>query len=160
MDIPVEKVQKLKTIRGESGVFWRLRWAAMANRRWAILIEDRWVGSPVDAVIDTNVRDETAGILKTLSPREKVIRLRFGMACEREHTLEEIRQSSTSPGTHPARSKPRRCGSSGRRKGAAFARAFWRLGSAVFCGNGDVEGVSGFASDQPCSSDIKIGNRF
>jgi RNA polymerase sigma factor (sigma-70 family) len=42
---------------------------------------------------DTNVRDETAGILKTLSPKEeKVIRLRFGIGCEREHTLEEIGQ--------------------------------------------------------------------
>ena len=57
------------------------------------LIEDRWVGSPVDAVIDSNVRDETANILKTLSPKEeKVIRLRFGIGCEREHTLEEIGQ--------------------------------------------------------------------
>jgi RNA polymerase primary sigma factor len=39
------------------------------------------------------VRDETANILKTLSPKEeKVIRLRFGIGCEREHTLEEIGQ--------------------------------------------------------------------
>jgi RNA polymerase primary sigma factor len=51
------------------------------------------VGSPVDAVIDSNVRDETANILKTLSPKEeKVIRLRFGIGYEREHTLEEIGQ--------------------------------------------------------------------
>jgi len=57
------------------------------------LIEDRWVGSPVDAVNESKVSDETAGILKTLSPREeKVIRLRFGIGCEREHTLEEIGQ--------------------------------------------------------------------
>jgi len=34
----------------------------------------------VDAVIDSNVRDETANILKTLSPKEdSVIRLRFGI---------------------------------------------------------------------------------
>ena len=34
-----------------------------------------------------------AGILKTLSPKEeKVVRLRFGIGCEREHTLEEIGQ--------------------------------------------------------------------
>ena len=47
----------------------------------------------MDAVIEGNVRDETSGILKTLSPREeKVIRLRFGIGCEREHTLEEIGQ--------------------------------------------------------------------
>ena len=43
--------------------------------------------------IRDSVRDETAGILKTLSPKEeKVIRLRFGIGCEREHTLEEIGQ--------------------------------------------------------------------
>jgi RNA polymerase primary sigma factor len=47
----------------------------------------------VDVINETNVRDETAGILRTLSPREeKVIRLRFGIGCEREHTLEEIGQ--------------------------------------------------------------------
>ena len=57
------------------------------------LIEDRFVGSPVDAINEGNVRDETAGILKILSPREeKVIRLRFGIGCESEHTLEEIGQ--------------------------------------------------------------------
>ena len=39
------------------------------------------------------MRDETAGILKTLSPKEeKVIRLRFGIGCECERTLEEIGQ--------------------------------------------------------------------
>ena len=71
MDIPVEKVQKLKTIS-----------------RDPVSLE-----TPVDAVIDSNVRDETANILKTLSPKEeKVIRLRFGIGCEREHTLEEIGQ--------------------------------------------------------------------
>jgi len=47
----------------------------------------------VDGVIESNVRDETAGILKTLSLKEeRVIRLRFGIGCEREHTLEEIGQ--------------------------------------------------------------------
>jgi RNA polymerase primary sigma factor len=44
-------------------------------------------------VIDSNVREETADVLKTLSPKEeKVIRMRFGIGCEREHTLEEIGQ--------------------------------------------------------------------
>jgi hypothetical protein len=44
-----------------------------------------------DSVIDANIRDETARILKMLSPKqEKVIRLRFGIGCEREHTLGEI----------------------------------------------------------------------
>ena len=69
------------------------RWAAMANLRSAISLKTAgWVRRS-SAVIDSNVRDETANILKTLSPKEeKVIRLRFGIGCEREHTLEEIGQ--------------------------------------------------------------------
>jgi RNA polymerase primary sigma factor len=92
MDIPVEKVQKLKTISRDP-VSLETPVGRDGESALGDLIEDRWVGSPVDAVIDTNVRDETANILKTLSPKEeKVIRLRFGIGCEREHTLEEIGQ--------------------------------------------------------------------
>ncbi|MFN7921296.1 MAG: RNA polymerase sigma factor RpoD [Bryobacteraceae bacterium] len=92
MDIPVEKVQKLKTISRDP-VSLETPVGRDGESALGDLIEDRWVGSPVDAVIDTNVRDETANILKTLSPKEeKVIRLRFGIGCDREHTLEEIGQ--------------------------------------------------------------------
>jgi RNA polymerase primary sigma factor len=92
MDIPVEKVQKLKTISRDP-VSLETPVGRDGESALGDLIEDRWVGSPVDAVIEGNVRDETAGILKTLSPKEeKVIRLRFGIGCEREHTLEEIGQ--------------------------------------------------------------------
>ena len=92
MDIPVEKVQKLKTISRDP-VSLETPVGSDGESALGDLIEDRWVGSPVDAVIESNVRDETAGILKTLSPKEeKVIRLRFGIGCEREHTLEEIGQ--------------------------------------------------------------------
>ncbi|MBV9399130.1 MAG: RNA polymerase sigma factor RpoD [Bryobacterales bacterium] len=92
MDIPVEKVQKLKTISRDP-VSLETPVGRDGESALGDLIEDRWVGSPVDAVIDTNVKDETANILKTLSPKEeKVIRLRFGIGCEREHTLEEIGQ--------------------------------------------------------------------
>ncbi len=92
MDIPVEKVQKLKTISRDP-VSLETPVGRDGESALGDLIEDRWVGSPVDAVIETNVRDETANILKTLSPKEeKVIRLRFGIGCEREHTLEEIGQ--------------------------------------------------------------------
>jgi RNA polymerase primary sigma factor len=92
MDIPVEKVQKLKTISRDP-VSLETPVGRDGESALGDLIEDRWVGSPVDAVIESNVRDETAGILKTLSPKEeKVIRLRFGIGCEREHTLEEIGQ--------------------------------------------------------------------
>jgi RNA polymerase primary sigma factor len=92
MDIPVEKVQKLKTISRDP-VSLETPVGRDGESALGDLIEDRWVGSPVDTVIDTNVRDETANILKTLSPKEeKVIRLRFGIGCDREHTLEEIGQ--------------------------------------------------------------------
>lgn len=92
MDIPVEKVQKLKTISRDP-VSLETPVGRDGESALGDLIEDRWVGSPIDAVIDTNVREETANILKTLSPKEeKVIRLRFGIGCEREHTLEEIGQ--------------------------------------------------------------------
>ena len=92
MEIAAEKVQQLKTISrdpvsletpvGRDGE------TALGN-----LLEDRWVGSPVEAVIESNVQEETADVLKTLSPKEeRVIRMRFGIGCDREHTLEEIGQ--------------------------------------------------------------------
>jgi RNA polymerase primary sigma factor len=93
MDISVDKVEKLKTI-SRYPVSLETPVGRDGESTLGDLIEDRWVGSPVDAVIVSNVRDETADILKTLSPREeKVIRLRFGIGCDREHTLEEIGQT-------------------------------------------------------------------
>jgi RNA polymerase primary sigma factor len=92
MDIPVEKVQKLKTISRDP-VSLETPVGRDGESALGDLIEDRWVASPVDSVIDSNIREETAAILKTLSPKEeKVIRLRFGIGCDREHTLEEIGQ--------------------------------------------------------------------
>ena len=92
MDIPVEKVQKLKTILHDP-LSLEMPVGSEGDSALDDLIEDRSVGSPVDAIIEGGVRDETTCILKTLSPREeKVIRLRFGIGCEREHTLEEIGQ--------------------------------------------------------------------
>jgi len=92
MEIPAEKVQKLKTISRDP-VSLETPVGRDGESALGDLLEDRWVGSPVEAVIDSNVRDETADVLKTLSPKEeKVIRMRFGIGCEREHTLEEIGQ--------------------------------------------------------------------
>ena len=92
MDIPVEKVQNLKTI-SRNAVSLETPVDRDGKASLGDLIEDRQVGSPVDAVNDTNVRDQMTNIIKSLTPRqEKVIRLRFGIGCEREHTLEEIGQ--------------------------------------------------------------------
>jgi RNA polymerase primary sigma factor len=58
------------------------------------LLQDRTMRSLTDAVFEKNVRAETADVLKTLSPsEEKVVRMRFGIGFEREHTLEEIAQN-------------------------------------------------------------------
>ncbi|MBI1354764.1 MAG: RNA polymerase sigma factor RpoD [Acidobacteria bacterium] len=92
MEISPEKVQKLKTISRDP-VSLETPVGRDGESALGDLLEDRWVGSPVDAVIDSNVREETADVLKTLSPKEeKVIRMRFGIGCDREHTLEEIGQ--------------------------------------------------------------------
>ena len=75
------------------------------------LIEDRWVGSPVDAVIESNVRDETADILKTLSPKEeKVIRLRSASAANGSTRSKRSARNSTSRASGSGKLKPRRCG--------------------------------------------------
>jgi RNA polymerase primary sigma factor len=92
MEIGAEKVQKLKTISRDP-VSLETPVGRDGESALGDLLEDRWVGSPVEAVIDSNVKEETADVLKTLSPKEeKVIRMRFGIGCDREHTLEEIGQ--------------------------------------------------------------------
>ena len=92
MEIPAEKVQKLKTISRDP-VSLETPVGRDGESALGDLLEDQWVGSPVDTVIDSTVREDTADVLKTLSPKEeKVIRMRFGIGCDREHTLEEIGQ--------------------------------------------------------------------
>ena len=55
------------------------------------LIEDRWVQPLTETMFDANVANETAGVLRMLAPNEeKIIRMRFGIGYEREHTLGEI----------------------------------------------------------------------
>ena len=57
------------------------------------LVDGRVV-SPSEAVINMNLREETAEVLKTLSPREeKIVKMRFGLQDGSEHTLEEVGQS-------------------------------------------------------------------
>ncbi len=50
-------------------------------------------GARADTVIESDVQDEITSVLHTLSPKEeKVIRMRFGIGCDRAHTLQEIGQ--------------------------------------------------------------------
>jgi RNA polymerase primary sigma factor len=56
-------------------------------------IVDRQGISPSESVINLNLREQTAEVLKTLSPREeKIVKMRFGLQDGSEHTLEEVGQ--------------------------------------------------------------------
>jgi RNA polymerase primary sigma factor len=56
-------------------------------------IVDRQGKSPSESVINLNLREQTAEVLKTLSPREeKIVKMRFGLHDGSEHTLEEVGQ--------------------------------------------------------------------
>ena len=92
MEISAEKVQQLKAISRDP-VSLETPVGRDGEDTLGDLLEDRWAGSSVDAVIESNVQDETADVLKTLSPKEEtIIRMRFGIGCDREHTLEDIGQ--------------------------------------------------------------------
>jgi RNA polymerase primary sigma factor len=57
------------------------------------LIEDRWLQPLGETLFENDVREGTADVLRTLDPtEEKVVRMRFGIGYDREHTLHEIAQ--------------------------------------------------------------------
>jgi RNA polymerase primary sigma factor len=93
MDIPEAKVRRvfkimqvpisLETPIGEEG-----------NSYLSDLIEDRAVVSPAEAVINVDLQEQTAQVLRTLTPREeKIMKMRFGLEDGSEHTLEEVGRS-------------------------------------------------------------------
>jgi RNA polymerase primary sigma factor len=56
-------------------------------------IEDKNALLPVDAAIQSNLRETTTRVLATLTPREeRVLRMRFGIGMNTDHTLEEVGQ--------------------------------------------------------------------
>jgi RNA polymerase primary sigma factor len=57
-------------------------------------IEDKAVVSSLDEVINLKLKEQTASVLKTLTPREeKIIKMRFGLEDGTQHTLEEVGQT-------------------------------------------------------------------
>ena len=90
MDIPEGKVRHaLKVMR--TPVSLETPIGIEGDSHLGDLIEDRASVSPADSVVETNLRERTARVLRTLSPREeKVLRMRFGMEDGSEHTLEEV----------------------------------------------------------------------
>ncbi|MFB3068189.1 MAG: sigma factor-like helix-turn-helix DNA-binding protein, partial [Acidobacteriota bacterium] len=56
-------------------------------------IEDQGAVSPAEAVINLNLKDQTAAVLQTLLPREEqIVRMRFGIGEGSESTLEQVGQ--------------------------------------------------------------------
>ena len=56
-------------------------------------IEDKMALLPVDAAIQSNLRETTTRVLASLTPREeRVLRMRFGIGMNTDHTLEEVGQ--------------------------------------------------------------------
>jgi RNA polymerase primary sigma factor len=54
-------------------------------------IEDKDAVLPIDAVIQSNLRDATTRVLASLTPREeRILRMRFGIGMNKDHTLEEV----------------------------------------------------------------------
>src|SRR5262249_8448401 len=55
------------------------------------LIEDKDATLPIDVVIQSNLRETTTGVLASVTPREeRVLRMRYGIGMNKEHTLEEV----------------------------------------------------------------------
>jgi RNA polymerase primary sigma factor len=57
------------------------------------LIEDKNTILPIDAAIQSNLRETTTRVLASLTPREeRIVRMRFGIGMNTDHTLEEVGQ--------------------------------------------------------------------
>jgi RNA polymerase primary sigma factor len=92
MELPVGKVRKVLRIAQEP-ISLETPVGEEEESHLGDFIIDRRVVSPSEAVINLNLREQTAEVLKTLSPREeKIIKMRFGLQDGSEHTLEEVGQ--------------------------------------------------------------------
>jgi RNA polymerase primary sigma factor len=92
MELPVGKVRKVLRIAQEP-ISLETPVGEEDESHLGDFIIDRRVVSPSEAVINLNLREQTAEVLKTLSPREeKIIKMRFGLQDGSEHTLEEVGQ--------------------------------------------------------------------
>src|SRR5665213_22603 len=93
MDIPVAKVRKVLKIAQEP-VSLETPIGEEEDSHLGDFIEDRQAVSPSEAVISVNLKEYTSQVLRTLTPREElVIKMRFGLEDDSEHTLEEVGQS-------------------------------------------------------------------
>ena len=93
MDIPVGKIRKvLKVARQPISLETPI--GEEEDSHLGDYIEDRGVISPAEIVTNINIKEQTDSVLKTLTPREeKVVKMRFGIDDDSDHTLEEVGQS-------------------------------------------------------------------
>ncbi len=93
MDMPVDKVRKVLKIAKEP-ISLETPIGEEEDSQLGDFIEDTKAEVPQDSVIKLNLKEQTQKVLQTLSPREeKVLRKRFGIGAENEHTLEEVGQN-------------------------------------------------------------------
>ena len=92
LELPVGKVRKIMRIAQEP-ISLETPVGEEDESHLGDFIIDKRVASPSEAVINLNLREQTAEVLKSLTPREeKIIKMRFGLQDGSEHTLEEVGQ--------------------------------------------------------------------
>ena len=93
MFIPVDRVRKMLKI-AQLPISLETPIGGVEDSHLGDFIADKAVVSPSDEVINLNLKEQTASVLKTLTPREeKIIKMRFGLEDGRPHTLEEVGQT-------------------------------------------------------------------
>src|ERR1039457_3380745 len=92
MEMPIDKVRKVLKIAKEP-ISLETPVGEEEDSHLGDFIEDKKVINPADAIINLNLAEQTRRVLATLTPREeKVLRMRFGIGEESDHTLEEVGQ--------------------------------------------------------------------
>lgn len=92
MDMPVDKVRKVLKIAKEP-ISLETPVGEEEDSSLGDFIEDKKVINPAEAIVNLNLAEQTRRVLSTLTPREeKVLRMRFGIGEESDHTLEEVGQ--------------------------------------------------------------------
>jgi RNA polymerase primary sigma factor len=90
MEMPEEKIRKILKISKEP-ISMETPIGDDDDSHLGDFIEDTGTMAPVDAAVYTSLRDATKEVLDTLTPREaKVLRMRFGIEMNTDHTLEEV----------------------------------------------------------------------
>jgi RNA polymerase primary sigma factor len=90
--MPLEKVRKVLKIAKEP-VSLETPIGDEEDSHLGDFIEDKNAILPIDAAIQSNLRETTTRVLASLTPREeRVLRMRFGIGMNTDHTLEEVGQ--------------------------------------------------------------------